>query len=549
MAEMHQSNDVDTNMFDNIATSPSVEKPVKGDSKESLMLKLTHPPSDVANFIGLPTDDVRSQLLFQWVNQDLKVTSRVLTTGSATQIINNPQDIVYLITNGNRVNAIPFIRVGNKYLQDIPNTLINRLINHETWNSNITLHRPIYKSSTISLNATAFNDTGMVASCQFNPTIIFSGPLGRLFTDNRNMGISYIKHCIKQDPTIISNGQELDDDHFNDRWGYHLPKYVKDDLFEALRLPKTTTIRIDPDCLTQIACFGTTGDLFDQVPDQGQILTQSTRSYGAKAKEGAFVVQRLNTPAPAWLPGNTSQIKNGLYKCVTCGIAPDGGYQFNNLVEMTTDVLANDLYDTAWTKDMTWAWVSFNGLTYNAQALPANNQSIIIYKTYLGVEAQPSLQSAYTGLPKVSPRPNIKVIEDYLSSLYDQKDCLPDRFNFLGTLLKAGSSLIMKNFPKIASSFIGELGGMESSKDKKEGKEATDLGGIAAMLTKLVVDKKGDKKTSKMADKIWDKGAEKALHNHKSAEKKEVKKIVKAEKKAVKRLTDKRPTPRKLKKQ
>ena len=111
-----------------------------------------------------------------------------------------------------------------------------------------------------------------------------------------------------RDKCFISDGKDIDDDLFQDKWQKAFPKYIRDDIYDYFHLNKNHVIRLDPDMLIQMIGLGESGIALDPIPNQGQILTQSTRSYGNKAREGAFVVQRLNTPTPSWLPSNNVSV-------------------------------------------------------------------------------------------------------------------------------------------------------------------------------------------------------------------------------------------------
>jgi hypothetical protein len=311
-------------------------------------------------------------------------------------------------------------------------------MNYDFWNlaNDAQLYRPVYKSLTTYLNATMFNNTGFVAVNQYTPPILFSGTLLE-FSANDPTNFykfmrEYAKYCQPANTESVA------------KFIKEFPSYVRTEI--ANIVPNYRGLTIDPDTLIQIVDFGASGETAGfPIPTLSQILQQSQRSYGGKALEGTFSVSRLTTIAPTWLTASNTHrgdfSHNGLYQCWTYFIAGDHNIHFVPLYANTPLglVKANDYiaYDALWSADMTWQWIYYSGLTYNTDiATPDINRQILIRKYYTGYEVQPTLKSAWSGMIKLGPKPDILLMQKLMDDFYVLKDGMPARFNVLGELLK-----------------------------------------------------------------------------------------------------------------
>jgi hypothetical protein len=231
--------------------------------------------------------------------------------------------------------------------------------------------------------------------------------------------------------------------------------------------------------LIQVISFGNSGlgSAVQLVPDNSQVLQQSERSLGEKAREGVFMVQRLNTIAPSWLTaGNTNRYAAGSYGLYQCyGYYPyaNGGifqpFQENAKVGLPPDQLS-PLLDTLWSSDMTFGWIRFSGLSLNPQS-GNNTTQLIIKKVYTGYEVQPSIRSAWSGMVQLSPKPDLEAMQALMDAFYELKDAMPARYNFLGTLAKSAAdglktfgSSVLKNLMEPESK---KAKGRQSNPDRK----------------------------------------------------------------------------------
>lgn len=535
------TNQIDTEVlpenevFNKLATNHQ-EKTIHGSPHDDFILKMSHPPRSQA-FAGLPTEDTRTQVCVEYVNQFLQVPSKYI---DGTQIVSraNPTRIAFLQLTGLKVLHIAFVTnlADTQWFQDIANTAINSLYNFKrNWASDVQLYRPTFRSHTSTLNATAFNDTGMVSVNQFNPAFLFQGVVSSLANNDLELFVEYVR--IGLDDNRLKSLSKSEDSNW-----HRFPKFVRDEIKDKLCVEN---LNIDPNALVQILSLGQVGGNLDFVPDASQILTQSTRSFGSTAKEGTFTVTRLNTETPKFIAASnlTSGTDSGLYECYIGIRRPDNGVSIVALQDQsstfTTPVL---LTDTPWSSDKTCSWTLYEGLSYNAQALPAINQQILIHKYYMGAELQPALQSAFAGMSRLAPKPNFKNMQDLMLMFYDMKDSMPARYNFLGTLINAGASLLKKHAPTVIKHVMGEVGSM-SAKDPKLKKDAEKISKLSHMVTQMEIDdvEEEAKVGKKSAKKIVK--AEKKVQNlknrHNSNSKHMLKNYEKTEKKILKKSSKK----------
>lgn len=525
------------------------EKEIKGTPSEDFLLKMLHPPR-AQRFEGLPTNDTRSQVTTEYVNMVLQSASRAFTgSGTTYTLLTNPTRLAFLQLSGLRILQIAFVisAAGDKFFQDVANTVVNSLYDFKNrFAQDVQLYRPTYRSHTSTLNATMFNNTGMVSVNQFNPNIMFRGFTSSFALQKPAEFVEFITSLYKTGSVQQIDAKSPDFEKQINLWRKY-PKWIRDDISERLNLK--TGLNLSPDANIQILYLGAIGNSSDFVPDSAQILTQSSRSYGGPAKEGTFTVSRLNTLTPEWLSSSnmsTSTFSEGLFQCFIGYREIGGPIHILALDDPTSPAPLTTripLFDTAWSDNMTASWTLYEGLSYNAQALPTANQQILIHKFYQGAELQPALQSSFAGMARLAPRPNMMLMQKLMDAFYDQKDSMPARYNFLGTLLKAGSNLIMKHAPKIFTSFMGEIGEMNGkTKNKKEKKETEEIGELAEIGLNFMKSKNTSKKGSKKLEKVekeLDKAYIKAGKNaNKAKAKQEVKKEKKILKKAAKSKKD-----------
>lgn len=472
-SDLHTDNEVQT-------TTNLVHKP-----SEALIRKCLHPPSAVPEFCGLPTNDARSQVCIEWRDMEIMQNPRginqsvlPLTVQDLTAADLATFDYAFLIPNGARVKSIGYVynKTEGRMMQDLNGVMLEQLYNFQHWKDDVNLFRPSYKSSTFYLNATAFNDTGMVVGNQFNPNILFAGSFINLSQSNPTLFYTLVK-ALHTKSNIITQRPTREEVAEWER----LPHYHRVELLKLVGANPTDVLKLDPNTNHQIVSFGRlSNDVGVQnVPSSSQILGNSLRSLGCKAKEGMFSVQRLNTITPSWNTGSNTFNTNttgigGLYQCwyaETNGAGDEYTIQpFYENANVGTDVSAlNALFDTIWTKDMTWSWVRFSGLSLNSQT--SVSTQLLIKKVISGYEVQPCTASAWSGMMKLAPKPDLAAMQAMMDGFYELKDVMPARYNFWGTIASMAASGLKTFGADILSGLASKLlGSSKSAKSKPKPK-------------------------------------------------------------------------------
>lgn len=449
----------------------------------SFLKKCLHPPSAVPGFCGLPTNDARSQVLLQYRNLAINRTPYFWdhTTNmivAATPATLPTFDYAILTLSGARVLSLGFIydpALGSLQ-QDYNNVLIQDNYDFNRFANDATVYRPVYRSMTTYLNATAFNDTGLVSSSSFNPSLLFAGTLVSMANTAPEHFASFVAQRLRAGTTVC-----LPPTHVRHAVARNLhdvfPSYVMDDIIRrhAPGAPSGSVLDLDPSTTVQVVNFGQLSDSNSFVPTPSQILNNSIRSYAGPAREGTFTVSRLNTVSPSWLvAGNTYPgiEAAGLYNCYAFWRLADGSSHFiplqaNSPLGPRAD---RTLYDTLWSTDMTWSWTYYQGLSLNSQT--STSMQLLIQKHYTGYEIQPAMESAWSGLVQLGPKPDLDAMQNMMDGFFDLKDCMPAKYNFLGTIASlAGKGLKFIASPagrSLVKSAVGAIG-------KKKPKPLTNI--------------------------------------------------------------------------
>lgn len=507
-------------LFEQTATSNSeVITPPPTTAKHAFITKLLHPPSAVSNYQGLPTGDTRTQVCLDYISVGINIqpsyfdrsTSRVTAFTDASKF----SDYAILCPNGARVLGIPYLLndsygIADYMDQDYSNVMINDQYDFTKWQNDANLYRTSYKSLTTYLNATAFNDTGIVTGIQFNPNILFAGDIINMAHQQPELFYEYVlyehsrnKYEIASVPKTeyvmidkLGNKQNIKEtiDH---RAHHHFgkfmkfPKYIREQIREMLNITDEQYPKLDPDTRIQVINMNSTGpadlgSLSSPIPTPSQMMNSSARSYTGKARDGTFGVQRLNTVSPAWNTGsNTSDSQNGLYNCYAYTKSSDGSTHFfalhdNTPIGTSAEGLI-DLKDTLWSKDSTWSIIYYQGLTTQYSGDSIRQFNLLAYKFYTGFEVQPTQRSAWSGLAKLAPKPDISAMNQLMDMFYELKDVLPAKYNLAG-IGAIMSSIGKKVLPNVGRTILNSIAGDE----KKEIKEEKEVNKVEEKLDQVI---------------------------------------------------------------
>lgn len=504
--------------------------PLSNDEKSGVLRKVVHPPSD-EDFLGLPSGGDRSQLIMEFKqlkfpNPGLFIAGTTFVPPEANATYRDRITITMLCLNGPRVAAVQFHYdgvLGYSY-QDQGTVYYNDTYNFKNWSTDVNLFRTVYKSTTVALNATAFNNVGMVAASQFNPSILFAGTVGEFLGQNRDSALKWFKDCFEKHGKLAQEDDFVDVclcnkdvehhtytvhrkggrfyDHYVKNW-LSIPRSTRLDLVEALmstKMAKKLSLNLNENgtgdvigmavnTLIQVLNLNNVGKdvagVVDGVPTMSQIQ-QVAKSYAAEARGGLFQVQRLNTVDVAWKPasraGGSGDSTPRLYNCY---IYYTNGGTYTPLYEEQVEgaSVASDviLKDALWTEDMTMGWIQFDGIVPNVSFqgtdAPVTSQYFVV-KAITGVEIQPAMKGAYAQLGKKAPAIDLKMMQTLLTTQAEFKDGMPASYNSWGMLAQLAGNVIsnvaphlIKRFlaPKAAEMVTGFLkpGAMSTPKKKK----------------------------------------------------------------------------------
>jgi len=492
-------NSTDLDMFNNLRTSSEYQANEKVAGPEaSFIQKCMHPPSAIPNFHGLPTNDTRSQVTAEYrgirLNRSFKYAAGDI--GSDPKNLASTSKIALLSPNSARTVAYQFIWDDdlNGWRQDVNNVYVNSSYDFNRWQYDARLYRPSYKSITTYLNATYFNNTGMVVGNQFNPAVLFAGTLLSFMYRFPQESLEFVNQNYKVLPKRKSDKSTLPASWAQDYDNRY--RYSERDGTTYDR-GSVQLLSLDPSTNIQVVNLGSNsapslaGNF--PVPTPDQVLQNSERSAGYKAMEGTFSVQRQNTIAPKWLSATNIRQTNpeppinvdGLYICYAYWLDALNIAHYVPFNELDSNNRVAFNLDTQWTSDMTWSWTVYEGLTLNQNALSTGvPYEILLIKFYLGLEIQPTNNSAWSGMTKLAPRPDLQAMQLLQEMNYTLKDVLPCKYNAggLGDILKMAFSALTGGESDIltsAANVVGEIGGKIikhfTSKKKEKGAKTPKL--------------------------------------------------------------------------
>lgn len=479
---------------------------------EAFLAKTIHPPSAVPDYKGIPTNDCRSQVVAEWVDNRL-LTDTVIDIGNALVQVpaSDIEGFAFLHTSAPNFPVMVFVKIkansgigATGWRQDLANTKLLTIYDMNNFWRDATLYRQCYKSYTYYCNTTAFNNVGECTTAQFNPSVQFTAAqpaalnkvaffesllsAGGVLLESddwhpevhtkfdafmvskdmlKTLTRDYDKELQKkglskeQSKALISEQQvakafresttRLCKEMHQKRIDRAFFEMYGEDADELLKpnsnIEITGNFKITPDMEFQIINFGAMGNSESGnsdgavVPSMEQLTSLSKRSFTCPAREGQFVVNRLNKAVPSWF--STSHNKQefspfGLYEC---------WYSFNDSLgndnyrrfqyRQTGSAVPNTCKDAFWGDDWTWSWTVFDGMVPNVNISSSSTSSQLIQlKGYNGYEIQPSARSPWAGIQELAPLPDIMHIQEYERMSSTMKDGTISANNFLGALAR-----------------------------------------------------------------------------------------------------------------
>jgi hypothetical protein len=439
---------VDNSMnFDPMSDATSMPVQTHGKAlspSQAFVCKVTHPPTTVPEFQGLPTQDARTQVVYHMRNIDVlkaPVTFDYVAGKYAENTWDNHSDYSIIVPTGSRIKWFGCcyqysVGTGSPtvYIQDVANVGVQDNFDFQNWASTVNLYRPCYKSITMYPNVTAFNNQGIISAQQFNPNILFSGSFSTLSYEQPKLFTLALDHLYTRKGDDLFTADETHSDF------HHA---IIENWFKTRKI-RSRGLNLDPNNFLQVINFGKIGyanDTVSLVPTPSQIAQNSMRSYQDKFVNGAFVVSRVNTLSPKWMSGsNTNPTTKGLYECWSFTIGQDGQNHLTQLLDPIAAGAASGgpMLDTLWSSDMTWQIIRMQGISPNPITPNVGNSaavSPIAIKNYYGIEAQPVWNGPWNGIARMSPKPSLTEMQALMDTFYEMPDGMPSKYNAMGAFL------------------------------------------------------------------------------------------------------------------
>lgn len=452
--------------------------------------KITHPPSPMSSeYQGRPDCSAPNVVLMELkAEENVPPILSFPTSASSTKTI-NPSSMMFIQTSGAVVMNYIFM-----WLADSSSTVMGWVqpqgqnavastqptvtqatqpavrsagYNFNQWQSDIASHRKTYKSSTYYLNATNFNNQGIVTSAKFKPDIVHGTSLLGLIEshagdyESSKSLIAAIKAACNHHGIQF----KFEDDGFTfiDKDGVKLPG----DSFSY-----------------QIWEWGSfTGSKGSTLPFSSQIywntlfpansselLVSSPKAATRPAREGAFVVLQQEDEIIPWIsnyatssntPANPSGLNLSFMRYLSGSSAVYiplfNQTTFNNtFTPLTADVPWGSL---------DWSYTIFEGLTVPATGPGVTLTSVpyITVKSILGLELQPRSSSSLATFQKTLPLPDDDAIKMAIGIMHARPDSLPASANDLGSI----AATAMKFIPT-AVTWLKEIFGKKQQEPVRE---------------------------------------------------------------------------------
>lgn len=440
--------------------------------------KVTHPPSPMTSeYQGRPDCSAPNVVLMELKGEvNIPPIITVPKTNSTTKTI-NPSSILFLQSSGAIVSNYVFMLVNdsdtgiNGWVQpqgqaSSPNTYPSIVAatppacklsgyNFEAWPTDVASHRKTYKSSTYYLNATNFNNQGVVVSAKFKPNIVQGITLNELFQQHSNCkrSMENLKNAVQsfnsfevvdfKNPSTIVNVQFLD--------------------FGEAGSGKVNTIPFSPSLYSNQLLPLTASDL----------LTFSPKAATRPAKDGAFVVQQQEDEIIPWVSSSTTSVAfatlpPGLtlsfMRCVE-----DGAYKYVPLYSSSTNGLTTSplTAEVPWSS-LDWSMTLFEGLTIpNTVGTTLTSVPYITIKSFLGLEIQPRPNTSLVTFQRTLPLPDDDAIKMAIGIMHARPDSLPAAANDLASIASTAIKFIPTAVEWLKDIFSNKEKKPETSKSKQ----------------------------------------------------------------------------------
>jgi hypothetical protein len=428
--------------------------------------KYTHPPSTIPdNYRGTPDASAPNVVCMEvkGENQVAPIITYPATTTTTTTV--NPSTMLLLHPSGGKVATYNFMQVaiggsvgymqpisyaafssGGTVYPAVSNTTLpaanNSGYNWYNFISDIATMRTSYKSETVYLNATDFNNQGQITTAKFKPNILAVNSATTLFDSHAND-----RHALKSLYTAL--GLKVPLPKIKDEDGYEVIRQnvnVAATLFgfgiQVLQVGTTTNAAAVTSVLSSPSLM-----LSGILPmNSSGVLTYSSKGTTRMLKEGAFVVHQNIGPISEWtavategIPLSATFSPNGVYVSLiranyssTYVYAPL--YSDSTAITDTMAGWYNSAFDTPW-NNLDWAMTICEGITIpSTVGVTLSSVPYLSIKSFAGFEAQPNVGSSLLPFQSMLPKPDPTALKMAAGIFHERPDSLPASANDLGTI-------------------------------------------------------------------------------------------------------------------
>jgi len=311
-----------------------------------------------------------------------------------------------------------------------------------------------YMSETLQYDATGFNNSGMVYSAQFSPSVYtlnlttvirklhkqgvldkFMPEFVKAFGEDMKTAHKLITQKIKR---VSTDDFEMIND--NDFWNVGQPLPITTQMVQIVQLGRPITQPTD-------------------------ISMLSPKKYTARSTEGAFIVHQTNEDFNKWCSVRTGTFVNGssfvskpLIVCCYETVDDNGiAYLFpfrdgGGLV-----------FDVEW-PNWTWAYTLFTGMQPGAAGGSPPQVNI---KTIRGIAIAPTPRSILNASTVSPALYDPQALQTYSVITQSRQDAMPAEYNMLGSLL-GGSGIAVPLMSSTISSISDAITGADAPKAEKK---------------------------------------------------------------------------------
>lgn len=321
--------------------------------------------------------------------------------------------------------------------------LVNTQIDARTAMDNLGRVRTAYQSETFQYDATAFNNSGICYSAQFNPStyVMTTGEAFRVLQAQKSKHLPDIcRHLVKLHGAPMA--EFIRSMHQDDADGFDV---VSNDTRSGRNSVGAININFNAFQVVK---------LDKSITNPGDITMLSPKAYQSRSVDGAFIVHQCNEDTNAFksVRGGRYVSGNNAQPLLTCCYEYNDGT--NSYIEPFFSQLPGPgtrdfVQDIEWS-DWSWSYAMFTGCTPKGTT-PLN----INIKYIAGFEVAPVVRSILNSqaLPPALYDP--VALETAAILTQSRQDAMPAAMNSAGVLAAVGSSLATSAVASIAKAISG----------------------------------------------------------------------------------------------